>query len=220
MKNLIKIKIVLIATLTFTSNLDAQTIELTGSYGYQFGTKEDYKGGYFKLDDGGQWNAVLGYELQEDIMVEVSYTRINSPLLFKDVYVTLNQQNKLADVAQDWIMVGGNKYFTKGNLKPFLGGSVGVAVFSPNNEDFKLINSALNNFLALDFDNQVRFAFSFKGGVNIMISDNVGINLQGNLMFPVDWAGVYLGTGGAGVSVDGTTLVGGFSGGLVFRLDR
>ena len=71
--------------------------------------------------------------------------------------------------------------------------------------------------------NSTEFAFAFKGGVNIMISDMIGINLQGNLMFPVNWGGVYIGGGSGGVSggvgVSSTTIIGGFSGGLVFRIN-
>ena len=55
-----------------------------------------------------------------------------------------------------------------------------------------------------------------------MLSERVGINLQGNLLFPVEWGGFYIGAGTGGVSTGintGTTIVmGGFSGGLVFRL--
>ena len=55
-----------------------------------------------------------------------------------------------------------------------------------------------------------------------MLTEVVGINLQGNLMFPVEWGGSYVsgGTGGVGggASVSTTTVIGGFSGGLVFRL--
>ena len=46
--------------------------------------------------------------------------------------------------------------------------------------------------------------------------------LQPQRLFPVSWGGVYVAGGpggiGGGVSVSGTTIIGGFSGGLVFRL--
>jgi hypothetical protein len=55
-----------------------------------------------------------------------------------------------------------------------------------------------------------------------MLSDRVGINLQGNLLFPVEWGGFYVGAGTGGVSsginAGSTIVMGGFSGGLVFRL--
>ena len=85
-----------------------------------------------------------------------------------------------------------------------------MVIISPQNVDF--------DFVPRGLESQTRFAFSFKGGVNIMFSDRVGLNLQGNLYVPVVWGGLYIGTGGAGVSAGSTTIMGGFSGGLVFLL--
>jgi hypothetical protein len=59
-----------------------------------------------------------------------------------------------------------------------------------------------------------------EAGVNIMVSDVVGINLQGNLYLPVNYGGFYFGTGGIGVSTGSSQIIGGFSGGLVFRIDK
>ncbi len=53
-----------------------------------------------------------------------------------------------------------------------------------------------------------------------MITDVIGLNLQGNVFFPVNYGGYYIGTGGAGVSAGSTLILGGFSGGLVFRFDK
>jgi len=52
----------------------------------------------------------------------------------------------------------------------------------------------------------------------VMFSERVGINLQGNLLFPVQWGGFYVGGGGTGINTGTTIVIGGFSGGLVFRL--
>ena len=55
-----------------------------------------------------------------------------------------------------------------------------------------------------------------------MFTDKIGLNLQGNLYFPVNWGGVYVGGGpggvSGGVSASSTTVIGGFSGGLVFKI--
>jgi len=55
-----------------------------------------------------------------------------------------------------------------------------------------------------------------------MISKVVGINLQFNLLFPIEWGGVYVGGGSGsvsgGVSTSGSTIIVGFIGGLVLRL--
>ena len=197
-----------------TQHSSAQTIEITPSFGYHFGTKLNYGSNYLKYKDSEQWGITLGFETFDETMVELSYIHQGTTINIRDIILSPNER-RLADVSGDWIMLGGTKYFPTGKLRPFVGGSLGLAFFSPSNENRDIINKSISS--------ETKFAFSFKGGVNIMFSDRVGLNLQGNLMFPVNWGGVYVsgGTGGvgAGVSLGSTTVIGGFSTGLVFRLN-
>ncbi|MBO6631513.1 MAG: hypothetical protein JJ936_08140, partial [Psychroserpens sp.] len=123
-------------------------------------------------------------------------------------------EQRLSDIAGDWILVGGTKYFPKGKIRPFAGGALGLVILSPSNEN--------NNLISRSLDSETKFTFSFKGGVNIMFSEKIGLNIQGNLYFPVEWGGVYVGGGpggvSGGVSTTSTTVIGGFSGGLVYRM--
>ena len=197
-----------------TQHSSAQTIEITPSFGYHFGTKLNYGSNYLKYKDSEQWGITLGFETFDETMVELSYIHQGTTINIRDIILSPNER-RLADVSGDWIMLGGTKYFPTGKLRPFVGGSLGLTFFSPSNENRDIINKSISS--------ETKFAFSFKGGVNIMFSDRVGLNLQGNLMFPVNWGGVYVsgGTGGvgAGVSLGSTTVIGGFSTGLVFRLN-
>jgi hypothetical protein len=198
-----------------THQISAQkTIEITPSFGYHFGTKLNYGPNYLKYKDSEQWGITLGFETFDETMVEISYIHQGTSVNIRDVVLSPFEA-RLADVSGDWIMIGGTKYFPTGKLRPFFGGALGLAIFSPSKENRDIINRSISS--------ETKFAFSFKGGVNIMFSDRVGLNLQGNLMFPVNWGGVYVsgGTGGvgAGVSLGSTTIIGGFSTGLVFRLN-
>lgn len=192
----------------------AQAIEITPSFGYHFGTKLNYGPNYLKIKDSEQWGITLGFETFDDTMLELSYTHQGTSVNIRD-YILSPNESRLADLSGDWIMLGGTKYFPKGKLRPFLGGALGLAIFSPSNENRDIINQSISS--------ETRFALSAKGGVNIMFSDRVGLNLQGNLMFPINWGGVYIsgGTGGvgAGVTLGSTTVIGGFSTGLVFRVN-
>jgi hypothetical protein len=201
--------------LTFSSiDSFAQTIEITPSYGYQFGSKLYYGPNYIKFEDGDQYGLTVGFETYDDVMVEVSYFHHGTEITILDRYYSPSTQ-RLADLSADWVMVGGTKYFETGNLRPFLGGSAGLVFVSPKNENRELFNGSLGS--------STKFAFAFKGGVNIMLTDMIGINLQGNLMFPVQWGGAYVGVGTGGVStglgVRSISIIGGFSGGLVFRIN-
>lgn len=204
---------ILVASL-ITHNSFAKTIEVTPSYGFQFGSKLNYGPNYIKIDGSDQYGITIGFETFDDIMAEGSYFHQGTELRIRDVIISPSE-NRLADLSADWILVGGTKYFPSGKIRPFVGGALGMVIFNAKNENTSLINSSL--------DGTTKFSFAFKGGVNIMFSDRVGLNLQGNLMFPVEWGGVYVGGGtggvGAGVGVSSTTLIGGFSGGLVFRIN-
>jgi len=203
----------IILTSFIALNSFSQTIEITPSYGYQFGSKLNYGPNYIEVADSDQWGITLGFETYDDLMVDLSYTHQGSELNIRDVILS-PFEDRLADISADWIMIGGTKFFPKDKIRPFAGGALGVVILSPSNENRNLINRSLAN--------ETKFAFSFKAGVNIMFSEKLGLNLQGNLLFPVEWGGIYVGggTGGAsaGAGFSSTTVIGGFSGGLVYKI--
>lgn len=210
-----RLSFVLLITLLATITISAQkNIEITPSYGYQFGTKVNYGPNYIKMDDSGQFGITVGVETMPNLMAEVSYINQNTELRIRDNQIS-PQEDKLSDLNVDWFQIGVLRYFDTGQTQPFLGTSLGMTIFSPKNEN--------NNIVNRNLDSSTEFSFTVKGGANIWLSDSVGINIQGNLMFPVSWGGVYVGGGtggvGGGVSVNSTTVIGGFSGGLVFRLN-
>ena len=95
--------ILIIITFFFSSNLFAQTIEITPSYGYQFGTKLNYGPNYIKVSDSDQWGVTLGFETYDDLMVELSYTHQGAELNIRDILISPTE-NRLADISGDWIM--------------------------------------------------------------------------------------------------------------------
>jgi opacity protein-like surface antigen len=206
-------KKLLLVFLTFASffNATSQVIEITPTYGYQFGAKLGYGPNYLKIEDSGQFGITLGIETYSGLMAEVTYINMSSELRLRDV-VFAPLETRLSDLNIDWFLIGATRYFKQGKVKPFAGAGLGLVVVSPKNENFDILENSLNS--------TTRFAFNFKAGVNIMFSEVVGLKLQGDLFFPVNWAGVYVGPGGAGISTGSTVILGGFSGGLVFRIDK
>ena len=189
----------------------AQRVDLSVDYGYQLGTKLNYGGSnYLKATDGGFFRGIAGFEVGGGgTMLELTYMKMNSELLIRDVIISPSE-DRLSDLNMDWIHIGGNQYFdVGGDVTPFFGASAGVTIFSPKNENFNIVNRSL--------DSSTEFSFLIKGGVIFNVSDVVGIKVQADLMFPVSWGGYYYGWGGAFYS-GGTTVMGAFSGGLVFTL--
>ena len=206
-------KLILALTISLFYSLVSfgQVIELTTAYGYQFGAKVNYGPNYLKMNSSDEFRVTLGVETYTGLMAEFSYINMSAELSIRDVlYAPF--ETTISDLNADWFLIGATKYFKDGKIKPFAGGGLGIVVLTPKNENRGFVNNNL--------DSSTRFAFSFKAGVNFMFTKTIGLNLQGDLFFPVNWAGVYVGPGGTGISTGSTVILGGFSGGLVFRLDN
>ena len=201
--------------LLFSYTSYSQAIELTPTFGYQLGSKLNYGPNFLRFDSGEQWGIVVGIETVDDLMAELTYIRQNADLSIRD-FIIGPEETFLADLTADWIQAGSTKFFGNEQFKPFLGGGLGLVIFSPNDENFDVVSRPLSN--------ETIFSFHIKGGLNIMITDVFGFNLQGSLLFPVNWGGFIVGIGpdgpSGGVSLGSTTVIGTFSGGLVFRFDR
>lgn len=208
---------ILMAFLSFSAM--GQVIEITPSYGYQFGAKLGYSSSYLKMQSSDQFGITLGVETYSGLMAEITYTNMSSELRIRDSFLNppINFETRLSDLNVDWFLIGATRYFKEGKVKPFAGGGLGLVVISPKNENRDLLD---DYGIRGSIDSSTRFAFNFKAGVNIMFTETIGLNLQGNLYFPVNWAGIYVGPGGAGISTGSTVILGGFSGGLVFRIDK
>jgi hypothetical protein len=191
----------------------SQAIEITPTYGYQFGAKLSYGSNYLKAKDSDMFGVSLGYEVRPDYVVELSYLNMGTELRIRDI-IASPTESRLSDLNIDWFMLGGTRYFGNDQVKPFFGGQIGFSVSSPKNVDRDIAPNGL--------DSATKFSMGAKGGVVVMFSDRVGLILQGHLLFPIQWGGFYVGAGTGGISTGvntGTTIVmGGFSGGLVFRL--
>ncbi|MEC3908642.1 hypothetical protein VOI54_16560 [Tamlana sp. 2201CG12-4] len=191
----------------------AQTIEITPSYGFQFGTKSNYGRNYIQFDDSDQFGLTIGVELHSGLIGELTYFHHSSQLNIRDINLS-PIKSRLSDLSADWIFIGTSKYFSYDKVRPFAGGGLGLVFLTPKNENFDLIDRGL--------ENETKFSFSVKAGVNIMLSKAVGLNFQGNLLLPIEWAGVYIGGGSgevsSGISTGTTTLIAGVSAGLVFSL--
>ncbi len=213
--------LLLVFTALFSWVVSAQTYEITPSYGYQFGTRFDYGVGYIKAEPSGQWGLAFGAEVQPGMVVKLSYVSQGTEGTIRDIDINNGNEARFADIQNDWFFLGVQKYLQDGKVKPFVGGGLGLLVVSPKNQATLECTGCLpRREINPNLSSNTYFAFNIEAGVNIMLTDVIGINLQGNLYLPVNYGGFYFGTGGVGVSTGSSQIVGGFSGGLVFRLDK
>ena len=202
------------ATLTLGQELRVNTYA-----GYVFKDKVDsyYSNtSYFngQIQDGLRWGAGLEYHIPNRGAVEIQYLRqdTNAPTVYQDGGIFGGQiQNTNFDLAINWIMLNGTRYFPVNELvEPFAGAGFGIGIFNVRNPDNGNENSAS------------KFGWNIRGGSNFWVADNIAIRVQASLFSATQavGGGLYFGTGGVGTGLSSYSSMYqfGLEGGLVFRL--
>lgn len=190
---------------------------LYGSYAFEDGFDSYYDyGNYYQgtIEDGFQYGGGIEVEMKNDTYLEILYLRedTNAPTQ----YYNGGLYDKYAnfDIALNYIMLGGNKYFGKpgSSVQGFGGFMAGVGIVN--------VDSATPS---VNFsESATKFAWGLKAGAVIWATDVIGIKLQGQMLSIAQsvGGGVYFGTGGAGAGVSSYSSLYQFTlgGGLVFEL--
>ena len=213
----------LLSSIAFTTAIQAQTqktaVRLNAYGSYVFDDKVDsyYSNtSYFngKIKGGFMWGGGLEFRLHDYYGLEVLYQRLDThaPVNYYD-NSGLNPGVKSAnlDVAINYILVGGARSMhPNAKAEPYGGFLLGMAIIDSKNTEANTSSST------------TKFAFGFRGGVNLWASERVGIKLQAQLLSVPQGVGgsLYFGTGGAGagVSTYSTMLQFVLGGGLTFKL--
>lgn len=191
-----------LVTLTFSLETQAQKFEITPQYGYQVGAKWNYYGGYVKLKASDQYGVTANISLSDNLQGEFFWAQQNSTVSVKDV-IFYPVEEEVTEATVDHFQLGILHTFGYSDALPFVGMSAGWSTFNPDEPEYNSTTS---------------FSFGFSGGLKYFFSDHVGIRLQGQLLVPVQWGGVYVGTGGGGVYTGGSILQLNFSGGLIIAI--
>lgn len=172
-------------------------------------SKTEYFNGTIK--GGFEWGGGLEFMMDPHQGIEISYLRLesNAPM----TYYNNGVKNTTFDLASNYVMLGGNRYFGGNDkVEPYGGLQAGMAIFNVENPE----NGRS--------DNATKFAWGAKLGLNIWASDRVGLKMQAGLLSAVQAAGggFYFGTGGggAGISTYSTFYQFNIGGGLTFRMGK
>jgi len=183
-------------------------IEITPQVGYLFGAKAysyNYAGEFY-LAPNIWYGGAIDFEVNPAMEIELSGMYSKTSVTLNSYSASIPNQN-LFDVTSLYITIGALHEQRKGKLRPFIGGALGVAVFTPDNVLYETVT---------------RMALEFKGGLKADVSEKVGIRLQARLLAPINFAGVgfWCGSGGcsSGVSAGSTFAQFELSGGLYFVL--
>jgi hypothetical protein len=175
------------------------------SYNYFHGT----------LQGGFQWGGGLEYTFRPEYSIELVYQRQDShaPTTWQSGQFTVASHEDL-NIDLNYILLAGNRQLVKGSEKvqTYGGLMAGVGIIDVTNA-----TSDKSSTLT-------KFAWGFRGGVNIWASETMGVKIQAQLLSAVQGAGggAYFGTSGAGVGVSTHSTIYQFSlgGGLTFKLGR
>jgi opacity protein-like surface antigen len=168
----------------------------------------NYYNGYVK--DGFQWGVGAEFMVRPEMGVELSYQREDTKAALKNYKYPLAYHDY--DLAVNYIMVSGTRYFRKpgGRVEAFGGLGAGLGIFNAKDP----VDGSTTNL--------TKFSWQLRAGAIIWASDAVGLRLQAQLQSAVQaiGGGIYVGTGGAGAGVSSYSTIYqfGLGGGLVFKL--
>ncbi|MFM9026735.1 MAG: hypothetical protein ACKOQ6_01905 [Bacteroidota bacterium] len=185
-------------------------INLTAFGGYFFAeTFQLYNGGNVYLNDGGFYGASLGFSKDPRIEFELTWQR---QITGADAYYyyydgnIFDDDRVTGDVDIEYFMMGINRMKNLNDHITVYGGfSAGMVVFTPQDLDVSAVE---------------KFTVALKGGLNLHITDRIGLKLQPQLYIPIQsfGASAFIGSGGSGVSANGYSSITQFGGigGLTF----
>ncbi len=177
-------------------------IELGATYNYQFGGKIHafHNGRYkeFRVDDSESYTITASVPTKWNTRIELSFFNQNSKISggnnFGEEYLAIR-----------YYQVGVIKEMPKGDIIPYGAFSVGAVELNPDGSRY---------------DNIWKFALTLGGGLKYYITKSVGIKIEGRLMAPITYGGLYFGTGGSGVGASSYTVQGYIGGGVTFALTK
>ena len=199
----------------------SQELRINTYAGYIFKDKVDsyYSStSYFEgqIQDGLRWGAGIEYHIPNRGAIEIQYLRqdTNAPTIYQDGgFLGGALQNTNFDMAINWVMLNGTKYFPVNEVvEPFVGAGFGMGIFSVANPDNGNENSS------------TKFAYNIRGGANFWLSENIAFRAQASLFSATQaiGGGLYFGTGGVGggLSSYSSLYQFGLEGGIVLRLPQ
>ncbi len=185
--------------------IHAQRVEVTPFGGYLFPAKLNGSSGYVRFKGNAQYGGMISIAVSRVMDVDLIYTR-------SDTKAEVNFYNwpyEEIPLSINYIHAGITKNFRINPIiNPFVGFSMGAVLMAPKQE----------------YHDVWFFLIGLNAGAKIYIGKRIGFKVQGQLFMPIQGSGftMFVGSGGpsGGVSLYGTMVQFGLSGGLILRLGR
>ena len=193
---------ILFATIIFnTTSFSQNRVEISIMSGYQMlGTIDAYYNpgsfeGELNINNAAFYSAVFGYKVEREVIFEVQY--LYQPTKTNFVYTGSAEIAFPAisdDIGMHYIMFGAIYEKPLSRTATGYGGLlIGTSGLVPDK----------------DYESEWRLAFGITLGAKFMVSENIGIKIQTQGLFPVQWGSgnIYTGPNGEGYSVTSGTLI-------------
>ncbi|MBE0648145.1 MAG: hypothetical protein IH596_10200 [Bacteroidales bacterium] len=200
-----KIRLLILCILLLQLELFAQTVEIAPFGGYMVPSRMNGSGGYVRFQDNAQYGGMVSIGTSPTMDIDLIYTRTDT----KAELNYFNYPYQEVPLSINYIHGGfTNNFRISQTFSPFVGLNAGACVMSPKEQ----------------YDDVWFFSIGVNGGVKIYIGKRFGFRFQGQLFMPIQGSGFsfVIGSGGSGggVSLYGTMVQFGVSGGLILRLGR
>jgi opacity protein-like surface antigen len=186
--------------------------DITAFGGYQLNGDVGTNGGSLKISDSPAFGGALDVRLHPLGSMELMYEYTKPDARFVSVSPLFRSTGTFG-VASHYFQVGGMHVRQMGRLEPFLGLTLGAALYVPDSIPLSGGGSTTAN-------DTWRFAMTFNLGTKIWLTPNVGLRLETRMLMPILFTGggFYYGTGGSGLATTAgiPSLQFAFTGGLVF----
>jgi hypothetical protein len=209
--------LIIVGVVAVAARSQETRIHVYGNYVFDDKVESYYSStNYFNgtIVGGAMWGIGLEFKVHEEYGLEFQYQRqdTKASVHYYDL-ASVGDRDGDVDLGINWIMAGATRYITeKRSLEPFAGLMLGVAIIDGTNPDNNKSASA------------TKFAWGFRLGTNVLVSDHLGFRFQAQLQSATQAAGggIYFGTGGTGAGVTTYSSMTQFvlGGGVFLRLGR
>lgn len=180
-----------------------ESIDISAMYGHMWGGNIGTGLGRFRLGTAPSMFFALDYPLGPALWVQLSYGRQNGQL---DLDRSLEGKSKLTDMSINYWQIGSVRGMPvgKGNVIPYVAGTLGLTYYSPTEDRFDLDGTVYA------LDTATKFSLTVGVGVKAFFGEAERFGLRASFKtmptFYNTGAGLWFGSGGASVSVGGSAI--------------
>jgi opacity protein-like surface antigen len=186
--------------------------DITAFGGYQLNGDVSTNGGSLNIDDSPAFGGELDVRLHPLGSLELMYEYTKPNARFVSIS-SLFPSSGTFGVASHYFQLGGMHVRQMGRFEPYLGLTLGAALYVPDSIPLSGGGTATAN-------DTWRFAMTLNAGTKIWMTPNLGLRFDIRMLMPILFSsgGFYYGSGGSGLAASGgiPSLQFAFTGGLVF----